>query len=76
MARHKDGNWNLPERAETWERVNRELANTALLMDIRDELRAMNIKLSVLQRPDFLGIPRKLERIARNTVKPKRKKAT
>lgn len=68
MPRYRNSEWNLPDKLENWTQVN-----TALLMDIRDELKAVNEKLSVLQCPNFVGIPKKLERIARNTVKPKRK---
>lgn len=42
----------------------------AVLMDLRDELKALN---GVLQCPNFLAVPHKLERIARNTAKPKAK---
>ena len=34
MARHKDKDWNLPDRLETWEQVG-----VAVLEDLRDELR-------------------------------------
>lgn len=44
----------------------------SLLMDIRRELRQLN---QLLRCPNFLDIPSKLDRIARNTAKPKRKKA-
>lgn len=45
MPRHKDQNWNLPEgdlkpnggRTHSWESIH-----AALLMDIRDELKALN----------------------------------
>lgn len=66
MARHKDTNWNLPDRVETWEQ-----AQVALLMDIRSELKALNSTLSCY---NFLRIPRVLDSIRKNTVKPRRRK--
>lgn len=36
MARHKDVDWNLPTKLTDWDQVN-----TAILMDIRDELKAI-----------------------------------
>jgi hypothetical protein len=53
-------------QAPTWERVN-----TAILLDIRDELRKMN---QTLRCPDFQSIPRVLKEIRRNTTKPKKAK--
>lgn len=62
MARHKDVNWNLPEGfIETWEQ-----ANTAVLMDIRDELKRLNGLFHCL---NFMSIPNKLDAIRRNTAK-------
>ena len=52
-------------RAPTWERVN-----TAILLDIRDELQALN---RLLRCPNFTEIPRTLRSIRRNTAKPMRK---
>ena len=74
MARHKDRNWNLPEitpaadgsRTHSWESIQ-----TAVLMDIREELKMLN---RLLHCSHFVDIPRRLERIARNTAKPKRKR--
>lgn len=41
MARYKDADWSLPEgKIETWQQVE-----IAVLMDIRDELKAINRKL-------------------------------
>lgn len=65
MARHKDTEWNLPDRAESWDQVA-----AAVLMDIRDELKKLN---RVFECRNFMDVPHKLERIARNTVKRKRK---
>lgn len=75
MARHKDMNWCLPDGTKNpdggsthqWESIR-----TALLMDIRDELKAIN---RVLNCSNFLTLPKVLADIKRNTTKPKRKKA-
>lgn len=74
MARHKDQNWRLPEGTPNrtggadhiWESVH-----TALLMDIRDEMKSLNM---VLHCTNFLTIPMKLDRISQNTAKPKKKR--
>jgi hypothetical protein len=61
--------WNLANnegQIGTWEKVQ-----VAVLMDIRSELRRLN---STLQCPNFIDIPRKLDRIARNTAKKKKVK--
>lgn len=60
MSRCKDMDWNLPDVA-SWDRTN-----AALLMDIRDELKRLN---TLLHCSNFTDIPRRLERIARNTTK-------
>lgn len=60
MARHPNANWNLPDRCENWEQVN-----TAVLMDIRDELQELN---KLLHCPNFLEIPMILRAIRRNVV--------
>lgn len=41
MARHKDGQWDLPDSIQTWDQ-----AQAAILMDIRDELKQLNSTLS------------------------------
>lgn len=51
----------------TWERVQ-----VALLMDIRDELQRLN---NILECPNFQRIPAKLDRIGRNTAKPRKRRA-
>lgn len=70
--RHKNGNWQLPTNdsgvIQTWDAVH-----TAVLMDIRDELKQLN---RVFACPNFQGIPQVLRRIRANTTKPKRRKAT
>lgn len=56
MARYKDSDWNLPgPKCQTWEQ-----AQTAVLMDIRDELRALN---RTLNCHNFQSIPTLLRRI-------------
>ncbi len=47
-------------------------AQLAVLIDIREELKAMNLKLNVLQCRDFLQIPHKLDAIKRNTNRKKK----
>lgn len=64
-TRHKDRDWNLGTEI-TWNMVQ-----TAVLMDIRDELKRLN---SVLHCTNFLAIPSKLDAIRRNTAKKRRKK--
>ena len=66
VRRYKDIEWELPADAiGTWERVG-----IAVQMDIRDKLGEL---LNILRCPNFQAIPAKLERISRNTAKPKRK---
>lgn len=67
--RFKDVNWSLPSvngQIREW-----SFAQTALLMDLRDELKRLN---SLLHCHNFMAIPYKLDRISRNTAKPRRKK--
>ena len=52
MARYKNQLWNLPDSLQNWEQVN-----TAVLMDIRDELQTLN---RLLHCGNFTGIPRTL----------------
>lgn len=66
MARHKNANWLLNEPAKTWDECQ-----LAVLMDLRDELRDMNHKLSVLQCTNFIRIPRMLDAIRLQTRKRK-----
>lgn len=56
MARHKDTNWNLGTPPGI------DGAAVAVLMDIRDELKALNAALAC---PRFLGIPTTLQTISR-----------
>lgn len=48
MARHKDGNWNIPDKVENYEQ-----ASLAVLMDIRDELKENGRRLNRIE--GFLG---------------------
>ena len=60
MARHKDTNWSVPETASVYE------AQLAVLMDIRDELKTLNL---LLHCDNFQRIPRYLKAIEKNTGK-------
>ena len=66
MSRKKDVNWNLPEKAETWEQVQ-----VALLMDLRDELKRLN---NLLGCPNFIAVPEILRGIRRKLPTRRRKK--
>jgi hypothetical protein len=67
MARHKNEKWRLPDgalqldggRTHSWESIT-----AALLMDLRDELQAMRVRLDCVET---LGMPRALRRIAAAT---------
>jgi hypothetical protein len=67
MARYKNAEWNVPEKPMTWVEVN-----TAILMDIRDELQQLN---RLLACPNFIGIPRTLRAIDRKLAKKRKPKA-
>lgn len=75
MPRHKDVDWNLPEgtpnskggNTHRWDSIH-----AAILMDLRDELKRLN---SRIQCHEFIGIPRVLRAIQRNTAKKKKKAA-
>lgn len=70
--RKKDINWVVADdhgQTLTWAEVQ-----VAVLMDIRDELKVVRQRLSVLECPNFLDIPRKLDRIKRNTAKKRKTK--
>ncbi len=70
MARRANVDWNLPETL-SWDQVP-----IAVLMDIRDELKAANALqrrlVSVLECASCIDIPRKLESIKRSTAKTSR----
>ena len=60
MARHENVSWKLPEG----EAPGYDAATLAVLMDLRDELRAIR---RILQCPRFQGIPGAIESIVGNT---------
>lgn len=66
MARHKDIDWNLPQKLETWDQLH-----AALLMDIRDELKELN---ALLHCPHFTRIPQELRAIRLNTTRRRKRK--
>lgn len=61
MARHKNADWNIPEKPADWHQVQ-----AAVLMDIRDELQKLN---SMLSCPNFMGMPHVLKRIDKRLAK-------
>ena len=63
--RHKDANWGVGEKPDY------DGAKLATLMDIRDELKELN---RLFRCDNFLRIPREIERIRKNTTKPKKRK--
>lgn len=69
MARHKDCNWDLPDR-ELSGKYSWDTVQTSILMDIRDELKRMNARLNC---PRFIEIPYVLEKIEKNTRKKRKK---
>jgi hypothetical protein len=66
MRKNKDSNWTLPDPVQNWTQVG-----VAVLMDIRDELKTLN---ALLHCENFHRIPRKLDRISRNTYEGKRRR--
>lgn len=75
MARHKDMNVSLPDgtpnpgggHTHSW-----NVIHTALLMDIRDELKRLN---NLLHCSNFIGIPRTLHSIRRAVAQPRKPSA-
>lgn len=63
MARHKNTDWNLPEKMQDWEMVM-----VPLLMDIRDELQALR------GLANCYRIPRALDALAEMGADLRRKK--
>jgi len=72
-TRHRDVQWNLREEGTPTGDGRRSYSynhiQTALLMDIRDELKALN---AVFSCHRFQDVPNKLDRIARNTRRKKK----
>lgn len=68
------GRWNplltLTEHDDGRQTASFDTLQTAALFAIRDELRRLN---TLLHCGNFTAIPSKLDRIGRNTAKPKRK---
>ena len=72
MARiYANTNWHLPELTEASDH-SYEIAQLALLMDLRNELRTLN---RVVTCSNFLAIPTTLRQISRNTAKPRKRRA-
>lgn len=67
--RHKDADWTID--IDKSNRVEWGGAQTAVLMDIRDELKALN---SIFNCVNFLGMPAVLRQVAANTKKPTRRR--
>lgn len=64
-SRKRNVEWSTPDHPNnTWQHVEVEV-----LMDIRDELKKLN---RLLHCTNFVGIPRTLAAIERNTTKKKR----
>ena len=68
-TRYKDSLWEIPTDLDG--KVKIQFVQTALLMDIRDELKTLN---KILGCRSFIDVPKILREIRRNTNKPKRKK--
>lgn len=68
-TRRKDKSWKLEVNPDGT--IPNLDAHLAVLMDIRDELKELNLR---FRCPDFLAIPRKLDAIKSNTAKPMRKR--
>jgi hypothetical protein len=69
MARHKDADWVLPDRAQDWTQVG-----VAVLMDIRDELKALNSKLDCWRVRRMLDTVERIDRRLAKRVSLKRGK--
>lgn len=76
--RLKDVAWTLTPDANG--NYSFDAVQTALLMDLRDELKAIRLELQrmngVVQCSNTIAIPRILRAIQRNTAKPRVKKAS
>lgn len=71
MHKHYPYNANMNWATEIYGEATHELAQIAVLMDIRSELMKLN---QLLHGQNFTSIPSKLDKIAKNTTKPRRKK--
>lgn len=72
MRKTKDWDWTHGPNSNG--KYDYSQAQLSVLMDIRDELKVVSQRLSVLECQNFLDIPRKLDRIKRNTAKPRKAK--
>lgn len=70
MPRFKDAEWNLPPGETRGSIGHWNALQSAILMDIRDELKKLN---RVFECYNFVRIPRVLDRIQRNTAEKKKK---
>lgn len=72
-TRYKDLSWTIQSNENGT--VSHEDAQLAVFMDLRDELKLINQKMqrlvSILECQNFLAIPSKLDRISKNTAKPR-----
>lgn len=71
--RRKDVDWNIHDDNGwngAWSMQSYQGMHLAVLMDIRDELKKLNV---LLHCENFISIPRKLKTISRNTAQAKRK---
>lgn len=71
-TRHRNKEWNLPTTDEG-EILDWDSVKIAVLMDIRDELQALN---ALLRCPNFTEFPKTLRAIQCNTRKPRKIKKT
>lgn len=71
-TRRANTNWRITNDNVCWGAEQYDYMQLAVLMDIRTELQTLN---RVFQCRNFLAIPRKLDRISKNTAKPRKRKA-
>ena len=70
MRKTKGWDWSLSPNADG--RYGIDVAQLSVLMDIRDELQRLN---GILQCPNFIAVPAKLDQIAKNTRKRRKPRA-
>lgn len=69
--RRADTDWRIyGDNKAMWSQEWYGATQLAVLMDIRRELKTLN---DVFRCPNFLAVPRALNRISRNTAKPRKK---
>ena len=64
--KHRNLNWHLPDKVENWEQVK-----IALLMDIREELKNLNMKLACWRVDRMLDDVNRIDRRLSKRVKLK-----